>query len=245
MSSGQDWSRCSRNKRPLFNAPSLINLVFSEGQNSEPFYTDGLKREAEKSGYILKGSLIIDHSIAGEQGKKLIGDVEGKVHLIQRELQDKRGRSRIANVWISFDFDNKPQEYQDAFDAIEKLNRKELSRKPDQRIRWVPCWSNYCFEEWLLLHFFYCETSFDEKTLEDKLSEAMSLPGSPYTYSKVDDKIFGRVYSKERTEFALKNARRLNEKALAKGKPYRNPTSGVSAFVSFVLKNVLNDDKKE
>jgi hypothetical protein len=102
MSSRQDWSRSKRNSRGRFNTPNLLNYVFSEGKNSEPFYVKGIKERAEKSGYILKGALIIDDSVYGKQGAPLVRDAERMIRKHQKDLVAAYSNQRIANVWIFF-----------------------------------------------------------------------------------------------------------------------------------------------
>jgi hypothetical protein len=230
-----DWSRSSRSKRGRFLVPAYVNYVFSEGENSEPFYVEGIKEEAERSGYILKGSLIIDHSIRARQGDELIREVETKVHQYQKDLLFKH--KRIANVWIFFDFDGGKEAYRQAFAGIQRLNALEAKKKAEEKIRWHACWSSYCFEEWLYLHFAYSETAFSEAELEDKLSKVISEEGTSYRYSKSDRDIFSRVYSPARVKAAIHRSKKLNEQAEKAKDPHRNPSTGVGDFVSFFLKN--------
>lgn len=244
MKHANDWNRSGRNNRPLFNLPTSYHLVYSEGKNSEPFYLEGIKKEAEESGYVLKGTIKIDHLLSGEQGSKLVDDAKRRAKNAQKELEKKNPHYHVSHVWIFFDYDGKKKEYEEAFSAIEKLNDAEKKKPKEQRINWHPCWSSYCFEEWLLLHFCYCESGLVEKDLEDKLSSQISkAENQNYTYSKSDKEIFSKVYSKERVVVAVNNAAKLNAKAAKRCDPYRNPSTGVGTFVSFFLKNVIEKRK--
>lgn len=239
MSSSNDWSRSTRLKRKKFNAPNSLNYVFSEGKNSEPFYVEGIKKVAESSGYIIRGSMVIDHSVYGKRGKDLVDDAERKVRVYQQELTKNNPNKKISNVWVFFDYDGNEKLYQAAFEAIGQINKGEMKKKPFERTRWHACWSSYCFEEWLLLHFEYCETAFTEKDLEDALSKAISTKEKPYIYSKNDSDIFDKVYSPSRVNNAVKNANRLNSKAEKTKDPHRNPTTGVVEFATFFLENIF------
>jgi hypothetical protein len=138
-----------------------------------------------------------------------------------------------------FDFDGKQNEFNAAFAEIDRLNVAEAKKKASERIVWHACWSSYSFEEWLWLHFCYCESALSEEELEDKLSEALTTKGKTYSYSKSDSEIFKKVYSDARVVSAVDRSRKLYEKAMKSGDPHRNPSNGVFEFVSFFLKNIL------
>jgi|LAHS01.1.fsa_nt_gb hypothetical protein len=240
MSKETNWERSTRGQRPRLVGPQYISYFFSEGKNSEPFYADLVKSLSVKSTYISAGDLTIDHSISGRQGKILVCEVEKKVAHYQCELQKRHPEKHISNVWICFDFDNlQPQEYQGAFTEISRLNDLEKAKK-SFRIHWWPCWSSYCFEEWLLLHFAFCEAALNESELEAKLSSYISKEiGKDYKYNKSDSKIFSKIFDVKNMLTAIKYSRKLNKEALAANQPWRNPSTGVSEFAAYYLKNFL------
>jgi hypothetical protein len=237
-------SHCSeagnnRSKRGKLRVPGELSYVFSEGKNSEPSYANGIKKIAEESGFIAKGSLIIDDSVNGCQGLLLVKVVEAKVSECQRNLLKKYGNQRITDVWIFFDYDGNDKEYWPAFVEIDRLNKSESKKGPKKRILWHACWSSYCFELWLLLHFQLVEQSFKEKDLEDKLSSLLVSNGFPEGYSKSDVDIFEKIYSPERSKNAIKRAILLNKNISVHGRSHGNPSTGVEEFAKLYLHNVL------
>ena len=231
MKPDKAWARSSRSKRPSILTPGVINYVFCEGETTEIFYAMGIKSLAETLGRVVPGKLIIDDSASGHGGKKLVQEVE-KIIDVKRKEFAKSSNNKIANVFIFFDDDGLGKNYTGAFLEIDRINKEEKQRKTGDQIVYHPCWSSYCFEEWLLLHFNYCETAFNEKTLEEKLSECLGEK-----YDKTDPSIFKKVTGESNVNLrkALNNAEKLNKAAKKHGDEHRNPSTGVPQFVKFFL----------
>lgn len=122
------------------------------------------------------------------------------------ECCSKKSGIPYSKVFVLFDKDSfSPDQFNSAiFMAISK--------------KYIPIWSNECFELWFILHYEYYTSDNGRNSYFQKLSELMGKE-----YQKNED-IFKTIHTSERLQQAIKNAQKLEsnscyEKSFAKRVP--------------------------
>ena len=213
-----------------------MNLVYSEGTKTEPYYVESIKRSiADK--YLIQPN-DIDIITVNKNNEST-----NTIYLVQKAIDDvnKRIKKRelIDNVWIFYDKDDFNQnDYEKAFDAINSLNNSKLPNNngfkydTNTNIAWHACWSNEAFELWLCLYFYYDQAVHSRDQYRQILNNIPSLKKIGFMYSKNIENIHS-VLTKAggSIEHAIKYSKKL-ELINKRG----NPSTGVYKFAEFFLK---------
>ena len=164
-------------------------LIVTEGECTEPYYFQGIKRAIEEK---VGGSVDIVESptinIRGEgcSTMRLIdkaNEIISKAHIIYQ------------NVWIVFDKD----EFNDFDEAIIATKQNGFHA----------AWSNQSFEYWLFLHFNYSDSPLHRDDWYKKLDELFKIYElGDGTYQKNYKDIYSMLDSLGGIETAIKNAKR-------------------------------------
>lgn len=143
-------------------------LIVTEGERTEPFYFDGLKKRIEAKNRGNLHVVRIDVKGKGRSTRKLIDYAEKTV---------KNAKKMYENVWLVFDKDD----FADFDEAIRNADEK----------RFYVAWSNQSFEYWLFLHFEDCPSGLYRKDWVDKLDKIFREKGlGTGGYTKVCEDIF-------------------------------------------------------
>ena len=139
--------RKSEYKQPKINS----YLIVTEGERTEPFYFQGIKKKIEKNiGGMVSVMEVPTIKIHGE------GSSTGKLIEIADEIVS-RAKIIYQNIWIVFDKDD----FNDFDEAI------KIGSEKGYKI----AWSNQCFEYWIYLHFNYSDSDLHRSEWNKKLDQ--------------------------------------------------------------------------
>lgn len=162
-----------------------VHLVYSEGTKTEPYYIDNIKKN------------IADKYNREPNDIQIISCTKSKsyhtVELVKYARKDVAKRlsrgDTIDHVWIFFDKDNF-EDFEEAYELINKqndsccVNNDGFKYNKETGIAWHPCWSNQCFELWLLLYFGYYNVQHNRKEYKCHLENVPSLKAKGFKYAK-------------------------------------------------------------
>lgn len=189
-------------RKSEFRTPKANSfLIVTEGECTEPYYFEGIKKEIEKK---IGGSIDIVEapmiSIEGE-GCSTMRLVEKAVEIISKS------HIIYQNVWIVFDKDD----FNDFNEAINAAHKYGLHT----------AWSNQCFEYWLYLHFNYSDAPLHRNDWFNKVNELFgqyALGNGKYEKNNPD--IFMLLNNSVGVETAINHAkRRMSGFDVTKDKP--------------------------
>ena len=167
--------------------------IFCEGQQTEPQYFNGFKKNIE-SNPIYKDMVLIEIEPCGAETMRVIGQAEDYVR--------KTGITK-GQIWCVYDKDSFPAE---RFNGV--LERAEVLNSQNQDVQYHVAWSNECIEFWFLLHFSYY-TSNNHRTeyigfLNGKFSELKIGK-----YAKNMENIFDILLKHGNPRLAIRYAKRI------------------------------------
>lgn len=181
-------------------------LIVCEGEKTEPNYFMHFKKKINE---IKKNSVNIQ--IEGT-GKNTISLVDHTIRLMNRAIPD------YTQIWCVFDRDSFPTGNFEI--AIDKAIKAGID----------VAYSNEAFELWYLLHFHYYDSSFNRdqyiEILDGIFSEKLKR-----SYQKNLEGIYELLNFIGNEEFAIKNARKLNEINGHLNPEKANPSTKVYALV--------------
>lgn len=164
-------------------------LIVTEGECTEPYYFQGIKKEIEEK---IGGSIDIIEmptiSIQGE-GCSTMRLVEKAVEIVSKS------NILYQNIWVVFDKDD----FNDFDEAIKAAHEKGFHA----------AWSNQSFEYWLYLHFNYSDASLHRNDWFDKVDDLFkqyALANGKYEKNNPD--IFVLLKSFGGVDAAINNAKR-------------------------------------
>jgi hypothetical protein len=192
----------ARAKRKFF-------LIVCEGEKTEPYYFEGLKKD------LPKGVLdFVDIDIDGT-GKNTLSIIEQTIKL------RKEASKQYDQVWAVFDRDSFPP---DNFDNA-------ILRAQANKIRCA--WSNEAFELWYLLHFNYHDSAISRRQYKGLIERGLSSRlEKRFKYRKNDPEMYELLKSFGNIQQAITWAKRL-ESAFPGRKDYskHNPCTKVYRLV--------------
>lgn len=155
-------------------------LIVCEGEQTERLYFLGL------TDYIAKnfGGTFHIEGVA----KQTLALIRVTEEIVNRAI------TPYTDIWVVFDYDDN----KDFNNAIKKAQANGYN----------VAWSNQCFEYWLYLHFYYCDTVFDRPTLQDRLDAALCDNGG---YAKNRKDIFNITTDANGLSRAIENAKRIRK----------------------------------
>lgn len=209
----------SRKKREREFLKPRVNsfLIVTEGEKTEPFYLNGIKKlitEKQEGSIDIYEIPNIEIKGQGRGTGKLIEETEKIV---------KNANKMYQNIWIVFDKDN--------FDDFDKAIADAKSKG------YGVAWSNQSFEYWLYLHFHYSDSALHRSDWEEKLKELFARNNlGNGTYNKNDEEIFEIMNSFEGPKAAIKNAKQRMAKFKQGKKPSEyDPGTTVHILVEELL----------
>ncbi len=163
-------------------------LIVTEGERTEPFYFEGIKRQIEdKIGGRVDVVAAPVIEIYGE------GSSTGKlIELTERIV--KEAKIIYQNIWVVFDKDD----FEDFDQAIAEGMEKGYKI----------AWSNQSFEYWLYLHFYYSDSALHRDDWYEKLDgifQQRRLGNGKYQKNYAD--IYNMMDSFGGVDNAIKNAK--------------------------------------
>ena len=196
------WERKSGRRKPVRKIQR--HLIVCEDSKSGADYLRSFKVPAGCAEVVVEGG-------AGNTD----GVVKKALQLRNTAIKAKHPYSR---VWCVFDRDSwPPKSFNRAFDLVRGHDKGDVEI----------IWSNECFELWYLLHFVFRCTAISREDLRKEISKANRLGKK---YEKGDTSVFNRL--KDKTDIAIKNAKKLLASYGDKLKPERdNPSTNVHQLV--------------
>jgi hypothetical protein len=186
-------------------------LIVCEGTKTEPNYFEGLKKAYGLS----SANILICEDKHGSDPRGIVKCAVEKIKL----------DSGFDRVYCVFDRDKHPT-FNDAIQILQGKYRKKLFRSLS-----IPC-----FEIWLLLHFKYTTRQFCVAAVGSDCDEVISeLKTFIPDYQKGKEDIFG--ITKERTDFAIKNAKRLvkHQQDSRRSLGDQNPLTEIYELVEYLM----------
>ncbi len=212
------------------------HLIYAEGSETEPLYIENIKNILDKDSNFLSSNILIE-TIPESGGANTLSLIEYAEKDVKKRLKNNE---RISYVWIFYDKDSFPKSnFDNAKNKIEAKNKKEFVNSDndyvdENEIRWEACWSNECFEIWVLLHFNYIESALSRKrgnkndNLINMINENLEKSGCNFSYEKNNKNIYNLLNQYGDVSKAIKYAKRLEEK-----NGTQNPSTGVYKFLEY------------
>ncbi|NMA05530.1 MAG: RloB domain-containing protein [Acholeplasmataceae bacterium] len=219
--------RKGRKTTPL---PYGRHLVYSEGEKTEPFYIENLKKVIKQNQKDKWSKIIIEVNpeSSGKDPLKL-------VEFAEKDVEKKRKTiDKIDHVWIFYDKDDFSKDnFDNAYTKIIGKNKNEYKNYDEEYTdengtRWHACWSNECFELWVLLHFCFTDSALSRKQYIPKINEYLNPKG--LSYSKNLPKLYDILSEHGNINEAVRRAKRLDER-LENPNVKENPSTGVYIFL--------------
>jgi hypothetical protein len=193
--------------------PLRYYLIVTEGEKTEPYYFEGLKKH-------LPINLIdlIDIELEGI-GQNTLQIIE-KARKLREERTQKPYLPPYSEVWAVFDRDSFPaQNFNNAINRAEALG--------------IRCgWSNEAFELWYLLHFQSIENSMSRKQYQEFLErELTSKMKTPFRYEKNAKNMYELLQQYGNQKKAIERAEKLNHSFDNREFATHNPCTTVYKFI--------------
>lgn len=194
------------------------HLIVCEGAKTEPYYFNALKRTLSP-----RTLEVIDIHIEGVGYNTL--------SLVEKAIEIRKERNNplkpIDTVWVVFDKDDASPELFN--NAIKKCEQEENLKA---------IWTNEAFELWFLLHFIYCDHSIKRNDYRTKLEQCFKSKGyKNFRYDKTSPEMYSLLNQYGSQEFAIKNAKKLENHHSSTGNNYANmnPCTKVHHLVAELL----------
>jgi hypothetical protein len=234
-----DFKPKGRKNSPKFLTQFGFHLVYAEGEKTEPLFVVNIKEKISKNAK-WKNSAINIEVISESGGLNTLTLLEYAEKDVKQRLDKKQ---KINYVWIFYDKDSFSK---DSFNnTFIKMNTKNVEKNDDgdycdiNGVRWVPCWSNECFEIWPLLHFGRMESALSRNLYIPKINEFLKRFGCKEEYSKNCKYIYTLLSDYGNVANAIKFAKDLDLK-LTDPNIKENPSTGVYQFVEYFIKYLEN-----
>ncbi|MDR1463275.1 MAG: RloB family protein [Azoarcus sp.] len=182
-------SRDSFRRKPGRKPPRSVTLIVCEGEKTEPFYFEALRRHYGLS----NAEIVIADNTRGSAPVSVVEFAERKA----------RNESSYDRIFCVFDRDAH-ENFERARQQIRDLAEKKRRPLPIAEIISIPC-----FELWILLHFERSDAAFENCVAVVRRIRGKHLPG----YSKSDDFIMNALLP--RLDDAMANAEWLERRAMA------------------------------
>lgn len=229
----------ARNDLPRHLLSIGRSLVYCEGTVTEPNYVENVCDHL--TSFLVEGnSLDVVH---GKRSKSTMGLYRYAVKDVAKRLA---AGEKIDYVWIFFDKDEF-RDFNDACRAIESLNsrdRRNYQGDPCDKnnVSWVACYSNACFELWVLLHYCLLTSRLVRKDYVKRINEQIRKRGHEESYAKNAPRIYDLIRETGGdVALAIKNALNL-EAALADPEVKEEPSTGVYRFARYFQKYIEEND---
>lgn len=193
--------------------PLRYYLIVTEGEKTEPYYFEGLKRQLPPN---LIDLIEIDLEGIGQNTLQIIE----KARKLREERAKKTFLPPYSEVWAVFDRDSFPaQNFNNAINRARDLG--------------IHCgWSNEAFELWYLLHFQLIENGMSRKQyqafLERELSNRMEIP---FKYQKNAQNMYELLQTYGNQKQAIKRAKQLEAHFDNREFATHNPCTTVYKFL--------------
>lgn len=215
-----------RNRKPT-RLPYGTHVIYAEGTKTEPKYVDNIKCRVQKNQKEREGTINIE--IVDESGGR---SPAGLLRYAINDVNTKRQQYKIDHVWIFYDKDSfNVDEFDNTYSSILAKNvlKNEGEDSTDEfGTCWHACWSNECFELWVLLHFNFEKSALPRTEYIPKIDKYLKPFG--YRYQKNLDNLYDILEECGSVKDAISNARKLDA-ALQNPKKKINPSTGVYLFV--------------
>lgn len=210
------------------------HIVYAEGIKTEPLYVENLY-EVLKERY---PSHVSEISI--QVAKKKNG-LDPK-NLLEFAVNDVKSRisngNKIDHVWIFYDKDSfSKSDYDNTYRSIVSKNKsKNINAEGDScdefKIRWHACWSNECFEIWVLLHFINLTSNISRNLYISKINDNLRKNGCDSNYEKNREDLYELLEKYGNIESAIKFAKKLDYE-LESVNDKRCPSTGIYTFLLY------------
>ncbi len=166
-------------------------LIVCEGEKTEPFYFEGLKRDLPPG--VLQVTEI-----------EIAGTGDNTLNLVQKARTRKKEREQqtglpVDCLWVVFDRDAFPSQHFNK--AIELCEHEGIGC----------AWSNEAFELWYLLHFQYFDARIDRRQyLEMLTGHLRKQMGQDFRYEKNNPDFYRLLKTYGNLEQAIAHASRLS-----------------------------------
>ena len=185
------------------------HLVYAEGTKTEPNYINEIKSLIANKYNCRPNEIQI--VIANENNSR---NTVGLVQFMIEDVTKRAKNEKINHVWVMFDRDDFPKDnFDNAIKKIESLNNSENQNEDSfhyntkDLISYHACYSNECFELWLILHFEYLSSQLTRQQYYDKLGDYLKQ-----TYDKTTDDVLGLILKNGGSiDNAIKYAKKLVE----------------------------------
>ncbi len=112
--------------------------IFCEGEQTEPLYFEGFKKNIEKNP-IYKDMVLIEIEPCAKETLRVLREAEQYV---------RKNKLKKGQVWCVYDKDDFPKS---DFNAV--VQRIDSLNKENPNVQYHAAWSNQCIEFWFTLHF--------------------------------------------------------------------------------------------
>jgi len=215
-----------------------LHLVYMEGTRTEPYYIDNIKKLISAKHKCRQNDVLIIKASDDKKSKHTVELVEFAKTDVVRRINEKQN---INHVWVFFDKDMF-EDFDEAHKMIEEMNTsKSNDVKNDDgfyfdlttEITWHSCWSNPCFELWLLLYYLrYSGYSSNEnaEAIIERIEKIPELKAIKFEYKKNKKDIHSLLISNGGDlETAISSAKKLHSKH-----KIESPSTGVYEFAEFI-----------
>lgn len=127
--------------------------IFCEGEKTEPNYFRGFKA-------------IIEENPVYRNRIHIIPCACETIRVLEKAIQYQKDNSVTSgSMWLVYDKDSFPsKDFNEVETRVKSLNKK------NPHVTYHACWSNECFELWLLLHFSYMNSNISREDYVKKLN---------------------------------------------------------------------------
>lgn len=209
-----------------------VHLVYSEGTRTEPKYVDNIKGLISKK-YNCKPNEVLIINATDDSSYNTKSLVDYAIKDVDKRL--KKGEI-INHVWIFYDKDDFPNDnFNNANNKIESLNNSSeadnngFKYNTNNNISYHSCYSNECFELWLLEYFDYLDTNMNREDYISKINEKVRKSNGTFSYEKNSDNIHTILTD---AGGSIDNAIR-NSKKITEANKMKAPSTKVYEFAEY------------
>jgi RloB-like protein len=204
--------------------PLRYYLIVTEGEKTEPYYFEGLKKQLPPN---LIDLIEIDLEGIGQNTLQIIE----KARKLREERAKKTFIPPYSEVWAVFDRDSFPaQNFNNAINRADALN--------------IHCgWSNEAFELWYLLHFQSIENSMSLKQYQDFLERELSKKmETPFKYGKNTENMYDLLQKFGSQNKAIERAKKLENSFDNREFATHNPCTTIYKFLEKINDFISNNN---
>lgn len=180
-------------------------FVICEGEKTERYYFEGIKKRIEKK-YDKRINERIN--ITSHPTIKVKGTGKNTLSLLgyaKTIIEQEKKQNRVYDhIWLVYDLDDFPHDdFDNTLFSVETLNKQN-----NDSTEWHVAWSNQCIELWFLLHFNYYDSDMHRTKYFRKLDKIFK-DNKLAKYEKNNEAIFEILIKYGNLEDAINNAKRL------------------------------------